>query len=116
LTRSNFFHGKITTVTADLVVKHGDGKIDSQWTHRAPTTKSYILNGIENNATDDQSDSTAYVSFWDGERLVIDEKTAANTPFGQTEIIRRSDDGSTLTILETTSGQFGSSLKQIYHR
>ena len=34
--------GKTTPVTADLVIKHADGKIDveSRWAHKAPTTKS----------------------------------------------------------------------------
>jgi hypothetical protein len=115
--------GKVMPVTADLVIKHADGKIDveSQWTHKAPTSKIYIVNGTENKASDDQGNSTTYVAFWDGEKLIIDEKNGVNTPFGRTEIIRRSewslsDDGSTLTILETTSGQFGSSRKQVYHR
>src|SRR6267142_174116 len=58
---ATLINGKITTVSADLLIKHADGKMDveSQWTHRAPTTKSYILNGIENNAPDDQGNSTA---------------------------------------------------------
>jgi hypothetical protein len=118
---------KITLVTADLAIKHADGKIDveSRWTYKAPTTKSYILNGTENDSSDDQGNLTAYVTSWEGEKLIIDEKTRANTPFGRTELmIKRSewslsDGGSTLTILETTSdqiGQFGSSRKQIYHR
>jgi len=115
--------GKVTPVSADLLIKHADGKIDveSQWTHKAPTSKTYILNGAENNASDDQGNSTAYVTFWDGETLVIEEKTATNTPFGRVEIIKRSewslsDSGSTLTVSETTGGQFGSSRKQVYHR
>ena len=114
---------KIAPVTADLVIKHADGKIDieSRWTHKAPTTKSYILNGAENGSSDDQGNSTAYVTSWEGEKLIIDEKIRANTPFGPAEIIKRSewslsDDGSTLTILQTSSGPFGSSRKQVYHR
>jgi hypothetical protein len=113
---------KITPVTADLVIKHADGKIDieSRWSHKAPTSKSYILNGAENSLSDDQA-STAYVTSWDGEKLIIDEKIRANTPFGRTEIIKRSEwslseDGSTLTVQETGSGQFGSPRKQVYHR
>jgi len=114
---------KITPVTADLVIKHADGKIgvESRWTHQASTIKSYLLNGAEIESSDGQGNSTAYVASWEEERLIIDEKTIANTPFGRTEIIKRSewslsDGGSTLTILETTSGQFGSSRKQVYHR
>jgi hypothetical protein len=97
----------ITPVSADLVIKHTDGRIDveSRWTHKAPTAKTYILNGAENNSSDDQGNSTAYVASWDGNKLIIDEKIEANTPFGQAEIIQRSewslsDDGSTLTILQ----------------
>ena len=115
--------GKITPVTADLVITHADGKIDveSRWIHKAPTAKSYILNGTENNSSDDQGNSTAYIASWDGEKLIIDEKLIANTPFGRTERIKRSewslsDGGSTLTILEVTGGKFGSSRKQIYHQ
>jgi hypothetical protein len=115
--------GKIMAVTADLVIKHADGRIDveSRWIHKAPTAKSYILNGTTNNSADDQGNSTAYVASWEGEKLIIDEKIKANTPFGRTEIIKRSewslsDGGATLTILETTDGQFGSSRKQIYHQ
>jgi hypothetical protein len=115
--------GKITPVTADLVIKHADGKIDieSRWTHKAPATASYILNGAENSTADNQAASTTYVASWEGEKLIIDEKIKANTPFGPAESIKRSewslsDNGSTLTVLETSSGQFGSSRKQIYHR
>lgn len=115
--------GKLTPVSADLVIKHADGKIDieSRWTHKAPTTTSYVLNGAENIASDDQTTSTTYVASLDGEKLIIDEKIGANTPFGPAEIIKRSewslsDNGLTLTVLETSSGQFGSSRKQVYHR
>ena len=115
--------GKITPVTADLVINHTNGRIDveSRWSHKAPTAKSYILNGAENNSSDDKGNSTAYVASWDGEKLIIDEKLIANTPFGRTERIKRSewslsDGGSTLTIVETTGGQFSSSRKQIYHQ
>ncbi len=115
--------GKITPVSADLVIKHADSKIDieSRWTHKAPTTTSYVLNGAENSASDNQTTSTTYVASWEGEKLIIDEKIIANTPFGSTEIIKRSewslsDNGSTLTVLETSSGQLGSSRKQVYHR
>lgn len=114
---------KITLVTADLVIKHAEGKInvESRWTHKAPTTKTYILNGTENDSSDDQGNSTVYVTSWDEEKLIIDEKFRANTPFGRAEIIQKSewslsDDGSTLTILQTSSGPFGSSRKQVYHR
>jgi len=114
---------KITPVTADLVIKQADGKIDveSRWTHKASTVKSYLLNGAENSSSDDQGNTAAYVTSWQGEKLIIDEKVRANTPFGRTEIIKRSEwslseDGSTLTVLETGSGQFGSSRKQVYHR
>jgi hypothetical protein len=115
--------GKITPVSADLVIKHLDGRIDveSRWTHKAPIAKSYILNGAENGSSDDQGNSTAYVASWEGEKLIIDEKIRANTPFGPAEIIKRSewslsDGGSTLTVQEITSGQLGSSRKQVYHR
>lgn len=115
--------GKITPISADLVIKHADGRIDieSRWTHKAPAAKSYILNGAENGSSDDQGNSAAYVASWEGEKLIIDEKIRANTPFGPTEIIKRSewslsDNGSTLTVLETSGGQFGSSRKQVYHR
>jgi hypothetical protein len=108
---------KITPVSADLVIKHADGRInvESRWIHKAPTTKTYILNGAENGPSDDQGNSTAYVTSWDGEKLIIDEKIEANTPFGQAEIIQRSewslsDDGSTLTILQTSSDSTGSSV------
>jgi len=114
---------KITPVTADLVIKQADGKIDveSRWTHKAPTVNSYLLNGAENSSSDGQGNTTAYVASWEGEKLIIDEKTRANTPFGSAEIIKRSewslsDGGTTLTILETSSGPFGSSRKQVYHR
>jgi hypothetical protein len=120
---STLMDGKITPITADLVIKHVDGRIDveSRWTDKAPTTKSYILNGAENNSSDDRGNSTSYVTSWEGEKLIIDEKLIANTPFGRAERIKRSewslsDDGSTLTILEMTGGQFGSSRKQIYHQ
>jgi hypothetical protein len=122
-TMTTLMDGKIIPVTADLVIKHADGRIDveSRWSHKAPTAKSYIFNGTENRSSDDQGNSTAYVTSWEGEKLIINEKIAANTPFGRTEIIKRSewflsDSGSTLTILETASGQFGSSRKQIYHQ
>jgi hypothetical protein len=115
--------GKITPVTADLVIKHANGRIavESRWIHKAHTAKFYILNGTENNSSDDQGNSTAYVAFLEGEKLIITEKIKTNTPFGRTEAIKRSewslsDGGSTLTILETTGGQFGSSRKQIYHQ
>jgi hypothetical protein len=115
--------GKITPISADLVIKHADGRIDveSRWIHKAPAAKSYILNGAENGSSDDQGNSTAYVASWEGEKLIIDEKIRANTPFGPAEIIKRSewslsDNGSTLTVLETSGGQFGSSRKQVYHR
>jgi hypothetical protein len=120
---STLIDGKITPVTADLVIKHAISRIDveSRWIHKAPAAKSYILNGTENSSSDDKGNSTAYVTSWEGEKLIIDEKTTANTPFGRTEIIKRSewslsDGGSTLTILETTGGQFGSSRKHIYHQ
>ena len=115
--------GKITPVTADLVIAQATGKIDvaSRWIHKAPTAKSYILDGTEHNSSDDQGNSTAYIASWEGEKLIIDEKIKANTPFGKTEVVKRSewslsDGGSTLTILEMTGGQFGSSRKQIYHQ
>jgi hypothetical protein len=114
---------KITPVTADLVIKQADGKLDmeSRWSHKAPTTQSYILNGAENRASEDQATSTAYVASWEGAKLIIDEKIRSNTPFGPAEIIKRSewslsDNGLTLTVLETSGGQLGSSRKQVYHR
>jgi hypothetical protein len=115
----------ITPVSADLVIKHAGGRIDveSRWTHKAPTAKTYILNGAENISSDDQGNSTAYVVSWDGNKLIIDEKIEANTPFGRAEVIQRSEwslsnDGSTLTILQISNGLTGSSLdhKQVYHR
>jgi hypothetical protein len=115
--------GKITPVTADLVIRQADGRIDveSRWTHKTPTVKSYILNGTENNSSDDHGNSTAYVASWEGEKLIINEKNITNTPFGKAEVIKKSewslsDGGSTLTILETTGGRFGTFRKQIYHR
>lgn len=115
--------GKITPVSADLFIKHAEGRIDieSRWTHKAPTAKSYILNGAENGSVDDQGSSTVYVASWDGDKLIIDEKIKAKTPFGPAEIIKRSewslsDNGSALTVLEMSGGQFGSSRKQVYHR
>jgi len=115
--------GKLTPVSADLVVKHADGRIEleSRWTHKAPTTASYITNGVENSSSDDQGNSTVYIASWEGERLIIDEKIKAKTPFGPAEIIKRSEwslseDGSTLTVLEMSGGKFGSSRKQVYHR
>jgi hypothetical protein len=115
--------GKITPVSADLVIKHADGRIaiESRWTHKASIAKSYILNGAENGSSDDQGNSTVYVASWEGGKLVIDEQIKANTPFGPVEIIKRSewsvsDNGSTLTVLETSGGQFGSARKQVYHR
>jgi hypothetical protein len=118
-----FFRALLAFLVLPVVFKHVDGKIDmeSRWTHRAPTAKFYILNGAENSTSDDQATLTAYVASWEGERLIIDEKIRANTPFGPAEIIKRSewslsDSGSTLTILETSSGPFGSPRKQIYHR
>jgi len=115
--------GKITPVSADLLIKHADGRIEieSRWTHKAPTANSYLLNGGENSAFDDQGNSTAYIASWDGAKLIIDEKIKAKTPFGSAEIIKRSewslsDSGSTLTVLEMSGGQFGSARKQVYHR
>jgi len=122
---ATFLGGKITPLSADLVIRHANGRIDieSQWTHKAPTAKTYILDGAENNSYDDQGNPTAYVVSWDGNKLIIDEKIEANTPFGRAEIIQRSewylsDDGSTLTILQISNGSTGSSLdrKQVYHR
>jgi|WetSurSiteA1Bulk_404760.scaffolds.fasta_scaffold03500_2 hypothetical protein len=115
--------GKVMPVSADLVIKQADGRIEveSRWAHKASTSKSYILNGAENGSSDDQGNETAYVASWEGEKLIIDEKIKATTPFGPAEIIKRSewylsDSGSTLTVLETSNGQFGSSRKQVYHR
>jgi hypothetical protein len=115
--------GKIAPVTADLVIKHADGKIDieTRWSNKAPTTKSYILSGAENSSSDDQGNSTAYVTSWEEEKLIIDEKIKAKTPFGPAEIIKRSewslsDGGSTLKIVTISGGQFGSSQTQVYHR
>ena len=53
---ATLIEGAVTPVNADLVIKHADGKIEveSVWTHKAPTTKTYILNGTENNAADAQ--------------------------------------------------------------
>jgi hypothetical protein len=120
---ATLINGKITPVSADLAIKHADGRIDieSRWTHKTPTAKSYILNGAENGLSDDQGNSTTYVASWEGEKLIIDEKIKANTPFGPAEIIKRSewslsDNGSTLTVLEMSGGQFGSFRKQVYHR
>jgi hypothetical protein len=114
---------KMMPITADLVVKHAAGRIDieSRWAHKASTVKYYLLNGVENPSSDDRGNSTVYVASWEGEKLIIDEKTRAKTPFGQAEIIQRlewslSDNGSTLTILQTSSGPFSSSQKQVYHR
>ena len=116
---------EITPVSADLVINHEDGRIDieTRWTHKAPTAKTYILNDAENNLYDDQGNPITYVTSWDGEKLIIDEKIEANTPFGYTEIIQRSewslsDDGATLTILQMSNGPTGSSAdrKQVYHR
>lgn len=108
--------GEIRPVTADLVIKHADGKmeIETRWAHKAPTTKSYILDGNENKF----GTSSAYVASWEGAKLMIDEKMVASTPFGRSEKIKRSewslsDGGATLTIVETTDS---SSRKQVYHR
>jgi hypothetical protein len=115
--------GKMMPVSADLVIKHTEGKIDveSRWTHKASTVKSYLLNGAENSSSDDQGNLTTYIASWEGSRLIIDEKISAKTPFGPAEIIKRSewslsDNGSTLTVVEVSGGQFGSSRKQVYHR
>jgi hypothetical protein len=115
--------GKIIPISADLIIKQTGGRLDveSRWTHKAPTAKSYILDGMENTSLDDQGNATTYVTSWDGDKLILDEKIMATTPFGRAEIIRRSewslsDGGSTLTVLEMTGNRFGSARRQIYHR
>jgi hypothetical protein len=117
---ATLLNGKVTPVSADLVVKHASDnlQVESRWDYKAPTTMTYILDGNQNHASAELGSAIAYRSSWDRDKFIIDELTNANTPFGHAESSTRyewslSEDGNTLTITTTTAGLVR---KQTYHR
>jgi len=88
---ATYVNGQVKPVSADLVVKHAGSnlQVETRWDYQAPTTKSYILDGNENQSTGYLGSAVTYRSSWDQDKLIIDEVVNANTPFGRAEVKTR---------------------------
>jgi hypothetical protein len=121
---ATYVDGKSQPVTADLVVKQEGSmlQVEKRWSHKPAAQIIRTIDGEEHTGAAEGGASLVYRAVWEGDKLIINETTKANTPFGSTEIKTKeewslSEDGKILTVV-MTAGAAGREIKtkQVYSR